>query len=104
MPASSIGDWSNAGVRGGIPHYPVGANVLDYGATGDGTTDDTDAILDAIEACPESQGVFFPPGYYIITNTLTIDKSISIRGDDPITTHIISRHSLLLMSIRIGQE
>jgi len=38
-------------------------NVLDYGATGDGTTDDTAAIQAAFDA---SRNVVFPPGTYIV--------------------------------------
>lgn len=45
------------------------ANVLDFGAMGDGTTDDTLAIQAALDA---SNNVYFPTGNYNITNTLTI--------------------------------
>ena len=44
-------------------------NVLDYGATGDGITDDTDAILLAIAAMPASGGaLFFPARTYIVNS------------------------------------
>jgi hypothetical protein len=44
-------------------------NVLDYGATGDGTTDDTNAILLAIAAMPSNGGaLFFPAGTYIVNS------------------------------------
>ena len=44
-------------------------NVLDFGATGDGTTDDTAAIQAAINyaATSNSGKVFFPAGHYIVT-------------------------------------
>ena len=43
-------------------------NVRDYGAKGDGLTDDTLAIRRAIEAAPSPGGViFFPPGHYLTT-------------------------------------
>lgn len=42
-------------------------NVLDFGATGDGVTDDTDAIQDAIDALPAEGGtVLFPAGTYYV--------------------------------------
>lgn len=43
-------------------------NVVDYGATGDGVTDDTDAINDAIIAANAAGGgtVWFPEGVYMI--------------------------------------
>ena len=54
-------------------------NVLDYGATGDGTTLDTAAINLAIAACARAGGgqVLFPPGRYLsgtvhLTNGLTL--------------------------------
>lgn len=54
-------------------------NVVDYGATGDGTTDDTAAIQSAITAAANSgQSVFFPNGTYYVTSTITIPE---IAGD-----------------------
>jgi hypothetical protein len=49
------------------------ANVLDYGAKGDGVTDDTAAIQLAINS---GKRVFFPAGTYI----LTIGTSITLEG------------------------
>lgn len=44
-------------------------NVLDYGATGDGITDDTNAILLAIAAMPVNGGaLFFPAGTYLVNS------------------------------------
>jgi len=47
-------------------------NVKIYGAVGDGTTDDTDAIQDAINAAGAAGGgvVFLPPGTYLVSDTL----------------------------------
>jgi hypothetical protein len=43
-------------------------NVVDAGAVGDGTTDDTAAIQLAVDSLSGSQGtVFFPAGFYLIT-------------------------------------
>jgi hypothetical protein len=67
------------GQLGGMPWY----NVLDYGAKGDGTTDDTAAIQAAIDACAANGGgtVYFPPGTYKITNTITVKKKVNLVGD-----------------------
>lgn len=48
-------------------------NVQDFGAVGDGTTDDTTAIQNALNAMMsyESRSLYFPPGTYAISNTLT---------------------------------
>lgn len=46
-------------------------DVRNYGATGNGTTDDTTAIQAAITALPASGGtMYFPPGIYLISGTL----------------------------------
>lgn len=47
-------------------------NVLDYGAVGDGTTDDTAAIQAAVDANPNGT-VFFPTGAYKVTDTITVE-------------------------------
>ena len=51
-------------------------SVKDFGATGDGTTDDTTAIQAAITAVIGTGGwLFFPDGTYKITSALTIGAS-----------------------------
>ncbi|HEJ1113980.1 TPA: hypothetical protein SLU31_001749 [Pseudomonas aeruginosa] len=45
--------------------------VTNYGATGNGTTDDTAAIQAAITAAGQNADVVFPSGTYLITSTLT---------------------------------
>ncbi len=48
-------------------------NVKQYGAAGNGTTDDTAAVQAAIDAVPASGGtVFFPPGTYIVAPKKTV--------------------------------
>jgi hypothetical protein len=49
-------------------------NVKNYGAAGNGSTNDTVAILQAISASQAAGGgaVFFPNGTYVITSSLTI--------------------------------
>jgi len=77
------------GISGGIPDYPVGANVKDYGAVGDGQTDDTQAFRDAIIAASEGTAVLIPNGVYKITNTLVITKGIVLRGEGYARTRLI---------------
>jgi hypothetical protein len=47
-------------------------NVKAYGATGDGTTDDTSAIQAAIDAVDDADGgtIYFPPGVYFVNGAL----------------------------------
>jgi hypothetical protein len=58
-------------------------NVLDYGAVGDGSADDTSAIQDAIDAAEADGGgtVEFPMGRYKIAgNGLTVTEAVMLRG------------------------
>jgi hypothetical protein len=55
-------------------------NVLDYGATGDGTTDDTTAIQAAIVAAA-GKTLYFPAGIYLFTGLLNITSSMTICGE-----------------------
>jgi len=52
-------------------------NVKGFGAKGDGVSDDTSAIQDAIDAAAEAGGgiVLFPEGAYVISSPLSINAS-----------------------------
>lgn len=53
-------------------------NVKDFGATGDGTTDDYAAIAAAIAALPTRGGiVFFPPGVYAHSQVIQVGNGTS---------------------------
>ena len=67
-----------------------GISVLDYGATGDGSTDDTTAIQDAIDALVDTGGlIWFPAGTYVVSSTLTIyTNHIMLAGEGPQATVI----------------
>lgn len=58
-------------------------NVRDYGAVGDGVTDDTGAIQRALATLKNSGGtVYFPIGKYKITNSLRVQgQGIYIKGE-----------------------
>lgn len=54
-------------------------SVKDFGATGDGTTDDTTAIQAAFDAVKVAGGgVFFPAGTYRITSQLSLASAIGV--------------------------
>lgn len=58
-------------------------NVKDYGATGNGSTDDTSAINSAIAAANTAGGgtVFFPKGTYIVSSQLTtLGGNVAVSG------------------------
>lgn len=52
-------------------------NVKDFGAKGDGITDDTNAIKRAIQS---SQNLYFPEGTYIISEKIALNKSTYMYG------------------------
>ncbi len=79
-------DFSFAGYHRGEqapPAVPPMANVKDFGAVGDGVADDTKAIQAAITAT-NSGAVFIPPGRYLISDYLRIERSgVVLRGAGP---------------------
>lgn len=74
-------------------------NVRNFGATGDGTTDDSAAVASAINAAlglkNTSAGaqriVYFPSGSYLLRSTQlpVMTTSIEIKGDGPHQTYIV---------------
>ncbi len=62
------------------------ATPQQYGATGDGVTDDTAAFQNAMNAVYNSGGfgggvVYVPAGTYCFSNTLTIPNGVTLHGD-----------------------
>ena len=54
--------------------------VTDYGAAGNGSTDDTGAIQNAINNCPAGGTVLFPAGAYKLSATLTLKSNCTYSG------------------------
>jgi hypothetical protein len=85
-PQSRLPDFSFAGYRSGgtpIPDVAVKGNVKDFGAKGDGVTDDSQAFLKAISSVSNG-AILVPAGRYLITEVLFIKKSnVVLRGEGP---------------------
>jgi hypothetical protein len=61
-------------------------NAQDFGATGDGVTDDTAAINAAYAAAAASkQDLYIPAGDYLFTSQLVWDKNVSVYGQREFT-------------------
>ncbi len=78
-------------------------NVKDFGATGDGATDDTTAIQAAIDACEAANGgeVFFPnpDTLYLTTAVLTVNvDGITLRGE----SHRGNTNGTLIQNVTTG--
>lgn len=52
-------------------------NVKDFGAKGDGVTDDTESIQNALS---KNSNLYFPKGTYIVSKTIELTKSTNIKG------------------------
>jgi hypothetical protein len=76
------------GEAGGGQSYGRGGNinmwsVLDFGAKGDGKTDDTDPFQKALDSAGRNAvggTVFVPAGTYLIARHLTIPKNVALEG------------------------
>ncbi|NOY00466.1 MAG: hypothetical protein GXP30_12135, partial [Verrucomicrobia bacterium] len=72
-------DFSSAGYHQGkndFPNWKTGVNVRDFGAKGDGHTDDTEAFKKALDACPENRVIFIPNGTYKLMDWLGVEQMI----------------------------
>lgn len=69
-------------VGGALAQAPGSRSVLDYGALGDGATDDTAAFQRALDECGAAGGgvVFVPPGRYRIATHLEVPASVTLQG------------------------
>lgn len=73
-----------------VPDMSGWVSVVDYGAVGDGETDDTEAIQKAVDA---NATVFFPEGWYRISNTIKLRKGSVLIGLHPFSTQLILAES-----------
>jgi hypothetical protein len=59
----------------------TGVSVRTYGATGDGTTDDATAIQAAFNSNTSNANIYFPPGNYLVSTTLTFaGTNVTVTG------------------------
>ncbi len=74
-------EW-NPGIPGEYPDKTFQVDVMEFGAVGDGQTDDTNAFINAIKAIPNSGGaLLIPHGTYLITKKLAITKGVLFKGE-----------------------
>jgi hypothetical protein len=86
------------------PNYEALINVKQYGATGNGTTDDTGAIQAAITAVEAiAGGLYFPFGKYNISSSLIITRNIYIQGCGWILDSVNTTSGSLLVQSTAGQ-
>jgi Pectate lyase superfamily protein/C1q domain len=91
-------DGKNISDKIGILNEIV-TSVKSYGAKGDGVTDDTQAIQNAINYLNSVGGgtLFFPKGSYLITSPLILYTNISFKGASKDVTIIQSENDIELI-------
>ena len=96
----SRGIWLDTGAT----WHPVNGgqyNVKDFGAFGNGVTDDTVAIQAAVDACGTLGGgvVWFPPGTYVVSDTVAVNYDfVTLAGAgmaSKIVSHVIGEPTIL---------
>jgi hypothetical protein len=96
--ASTISDFAQVAHQGEF-------NVKDYGALGDGATDDTAAFTSALNAANTAPKgvVYFPPGTYMIYKDISASyANITIRGAGPDLTTIKRNAATTVSAISIS--
>ncbi|MEF8758325.1 MAG: glycosyl hydrolase family 28-related protein [Candidatus Accumulibacter sp. UW25] len=73
-------DGVGAIIRNGLDKQKETVSVTDFGAVGDGVTDDTTAIQATFDAATEGSTILFPVGSYVITSSITSDKELTIKA------------------------
>ncbi len=80
-------DWTSAGYEGCIPNPSTFRDVTNYGAIGNGTTNNATAIANAISSLGGNAGiVYFPEGNYLVNSTLDLPSNVVLRGESPSKT------------------
>ncbi len=69
-----------------LPSQETWVNVVDLGAVGDGETDNTQIIQNAIG---QHNTLYFPTGRYRVTNTIVLKKNTVLIGFSPIRSQIL---------------
>jgi len=73
-----------------LPPMNTWVNVKDFGALGDGKTDDTEAFK---KAMAKHKNVYLPTGWYRITETLKLNKGNALIGLHPYATQLLLKES-----------
>jgi hypothetical protein len=73
-------DWSQVGVQGGIPNRTTICSTINASIYGNGSTDATAGIQNALNACPAGQVVYLSAGTFLIDSYVTVPSSVTLRG------------------------
>lgn len=80
-------------------------DVKDYGAKGDGVTDDTTALEEAFaESYKTKKALFFPPGIYMISRSLTLRNDMEIYGKNATIKKYAAATTKIVLDMAVGQD
>ena len=79
--ASRISDWKNSGLSAPLYKPAITVNVKDFGAAGNGITNDATFLMAAINSLDGRYGlVVIPAGEYLIKSSISLPDSCIIQG------------------------
>ena len=73
-------DWSQAGVVGGIPNRTVVCATINASSYGNGASDATGGIQNALNSCPSGQVVVLSAGTFRINSNVLVPSNVTLRG------------------------
>lgn len=94
--------WLAALVREEADEAQLFANVKDFGALGDGVTDDTAAINAALSS--GAKLVYFPVGTYVVSSQLTVPPGVCLEGAAMFSTWIARTATHTQDTMVVGQD
>ena len=87
LPESRTANWDQAGCRDNYPQDLVELDILDFGATTDGSFDNSTALINAITALNGLPGVIsFPEGQFLFEHPIYLSSNIILRGTSSINS------------------
>lgn len=73
-----------------LPSMDTWTNALEVGLKGDGITDDTAALKEAVG---RFDTIYFPQGEYILSDTIQLKENTSLIGMNPVSTQLILKEN-----------
>lgn len=73
-----------------LPEMDTWTNAKEVGLVGDGVTDDTEALKQAIK---EYKNIYFPQGEYVFSDTIKLEPDTVFIGMNPISTQLILKEN-----------
>jgi hypothetical protein len=90
IPVDRQVNWSDALLSYQVAVPVTEINVMDFGATGNGTTNDQPAVMNAIASLNGNLGyIYFPPGNYLLNAIVSLPDSAILKGFSPASSVLL---------------